>query len=104
MPAIVQLYVPGTAALFVVNVSVLVLVPDIDDGLNAAVNPAYFVYAVRATLPLKPPVLVRLIVLVPVPPWLTFTLEGDADRLKSGANGLLSISMPLALGPPVTLV
>jgi hypothetical protein len=63
--------------------SVRVLVPVVEAGLNAAVTPLGSPVAVKATLPLKPPDGVTVMVLVAVDPWLTVILAEAAVSEKS---------------------
>jgi hypothetical protein len=51
---------------------------------NPAVTPAGKPEADRVTLPVKPPEGVIVIVLVPLLPWVTLTLLGEADSEKFG--------------------
>jgi len=64
-------------------VKVNVLVPVVDEGLKLAVTPEGKPLALRATLPVNPPIAVTVMELVAVPPWATETLEGLADNEKS---------------------
>jgi len=78
-----------------------VLVPVAVVGLKAAVTPDGSPLAARATLPLNPPLGVTVIVLVAVPPSLTDTLDGLAERAKLGALtvsviGAVAVREPLA--------
>jgi hypothetical protein len=82
VPAIVTVNVPVVAPLLAVSVNVLVLVVLL--GLSVAVTPLGWPEADRLTLPVKPFCGVTAIVLVPLFPWVTVTLLGDADRLKFG--------------------
>ena len=82
VPVIVTVALPVVAVLLAVNVSVLVLVVLL--GLNDAVTPLGRPEADRPTLPPKPFCGLTVIVLVPLVPWVTVTLDGDAERLKFG--------------------
>jgi len=72
--------VPVAAVALAVSVSVHVEV--VGFGLNAAVTPLGKPDAERVTLPLKPFTGVMVIVLAPPLPCVTFTLFGEAERLK----------------------
>jgi hypothetical protein len=82
VPPIVTDTVPVVAVLEAVNVTVLV--PVAGFGLNPAVTPLGSPDAVNVTLPLNPPEGVIVIVEVPVLPWVTATLLGEADNVKLG--------------------
>jgi len=84
-PLIVTVAVPAVAVLDAVNVSVLE--PVVEAELKEAVTPAGNPLALRATLPLNPPVGVTVIVLVPLDPMVTPMLEGLAAREKLGGGG-----------------
>ena len=66
VPVTVTVAVPVAAVLLAVKVSVLVLV--VLEGLNDAVTPEGNPEAERLTLPLKPPVGLTVMVLVPLFP------------------------------------
>ena len=80
VPVMVMVLVPVVAVLEAVKVSELVdvvgLVP------NAAVTPEGNPEADNVTLPVKPPEGVTVIVLPPLLPCVTETLEGEADKEK----------------------
>ena len=78
----VKVTVMGAAAMLAD--SVRVLVPMVAVGLKDAVTPLGKPGADRLTLLLKPPDGVTLIMLVPLEPFATVRLLGDAIRLKSG--------------------
>ena len=78
-PATVTVLVPGGAVLLAVNVNVLVLVVLL--GLNNAVTPLGRPDADKLTLPLKPFRGVTVMVLVPLAPWTTVRLLGEAERV-----------------------
>ena len=80
VPVTVTVMVPVAALLLAVNVTVLV--PVAGFGLNPAVTPLGRPEAERLTLPVNPFDGVIVIVLVTLPPGVTVTLLGDADRLK----------------------
>lgn len=82
-PVIVTVDVPVVAVELAVNVTTLVEV--VGFVPKVAVTPAGNPEADRVTLPVKPFRSVSVIVLVPVEPWATETLVGDADRPKSAA-------------------
>jgi hypothetical protein len=82
VPVIVTVAVPVVAVLLAVRVKVLVevvgLVP------NVAVTPLGKPEAASVTLPVNPPTSVTVMVLVPLPPCVTVTLVGAAERVKLG--------------------
>ena len=69
---------PTVAALEAVSVNVLVVVALA--GVNEAVTPNGRPLAVSATDPVKPPVLARVTVLVPLAPWAMLRLAGETDK------------------------
>ena len=79
VPVMVIVEVPVVAVAFALNVSTLEdvvgLVPKV------AVTPAGRPEAERVTLPVKPPVGLTVIVLVPLPPCVTVTLVGEAESV-----------------------
>jgi len=77
-PETVTVTVPGAAVLAAVSVNVLVFAVLL--GLNDAVTPLGRPEADRPTLPLKPLCGVTVIVLVPLVPWTTLRLFGEAER------------------------
>jgi hypothetical protein len=81
---IVSVEVPATVALEVEIVSVEVPELEIEAGEKLAVAPEGKPVADRPTLPAKPFWGVTVIVLAPLLPWVTVTLDGDAERPKSG--------------------
>src|SRR5438093_485345 len=83
VPVMVTLTVPVVAVGFAVSVSVLDVV--VGFGSKAAVTPLGSPAAERVTLPVKPFSGETEIVLEPLLPWVTATLLGEADRVKSGA-------------------
>jgi len=98
--------VTGTVAVLTVAVgeavNVKVLVPVVGFGVNVAVTPAGKPPMLKATLPVKPPLRVAVIVLVAVPPCRTETLPGFANSAKFGgllttvsAIGVVWMSEPL---------
>ena len=74
--------VPVVAVALAVNVTTLVDVVGL--VANAAVTPAGRPEAERVTLPAKPPEGVTVIVLLTLLPWVTATLDGDAESEKFG--------------------
>jgi hypothetical protein len=80
VPVIVTVNVPVVAPLLAVSVNVLVLVVLL--GLSVADTPLGWPEADKLTLPVKPFCRLTVIVLVPLVPWVTVTLLGDAERLK----------------------
>ena len=77
VPVTVMVLVPVVAVLLAVNVRALVEVVGLVPKL--AVTPAGSPDAERLTLPLKPFTGFTVMVLVPLPPWVTVTLAGDAE-------------------------
>lgn len=90
-PVTVTVAVPTVAVLLAVKVTTLVdvagLVP------KAAVTPVGRPEADNVTLPVKPPVLVTVTVLVPVPPCVTETLAGEAESEKFGAATVVTVRL-----------
>ena len=78
-PVMVTVTVPVAAVVLAVNVNVLVLVVLL--GLNNAVTPLGRPDADKLTLPLKPFCGVTVMVLVPLAPWTTVRLLGEAERV-----------------------
>jgi hypothetical protein len=68
--------VPVVAVVVTVNVTTL--------PAKLAVTPAGRPVAAKVTAPLNPLIAVTVMVLVAVPPWVTETFVGFADREKSG--------------------
>ena len=97
IPVTMTVTVPVAAPLLAVKVTVLV--PDAGFGLNPAVTPLGKPEADRLTLPVNPFDGVTVIALVPLPPWVTVTLLGDADRLKF-APPARAVIRPLPFGLP----
>ena len=79
VPVMVTLVVPIDAVPLAVNVNVLVFAVLV--GLNDAVMPLGSPEADKLTLPLKPFRGTTVIVLVPLPPWVTLTLAGNAESV-----------------------
>lgn len=90
VPVTVTVAVPTVAVLLAVNVKTLVEVVGLVPKL--AVTPAGRPEADRVTLPVKPFTLLTVIVLLPVPPWVTATLAGEAESEKSGCAGAVTVS------------
>jgi hypothetical protein len=78
-PETVTVAVPVAAVLLAASVKVLV--PPVPVGLNDAVTPLGRPDADKLTLLLKPPCGVTAMVLVPLVPWTTLRLLGDAERV-----------------------
>src|SRR5262249_7381934 len=81
-PVTVTVTAPIVAALDAVNVNTL-LVPVAEAGLKLAVTPLGNPLALKATAPVKPPLRVIVIALVPLAPRLTVRLVGLAVSRKS---------------------
>ena len=77
VPVMVTVAVPVVAVEFALSVTTLVEVVGLVPKL--AVTPAGSPDAERLTLPLKPFTGFTVMVLVPLPPWVTVTLAGDAE-------------------------
>jgi hypothetical protein len=99
VPVMVTVAVPVVAVL--VAVRVRVLVDDVGFGLKLAVTPLGSPVACRVTLPENPPTSVTVIALVLLPPCVTETLLGEADRVKLGLEEpARAFSNPLPFGLP----
>src|SRR6266403_4540032 len=79
VPVRVTVTVPVVAVLLAVSVNVLV--PAVLLGLNDAVTPLGRPDADKLTLPLKPPCGETVTMLVPLVPWTTLRLFGEAERV-----------------------
>lgn len=79
VPVTVTVAVPTVAVALAVKVNTLVAVVGLVP--NAAVTPAGSPDAERVTLPVKPPEGVTVMVLLPLAPWVTVKLAGEADRV-----------------------
>ena len=79
------------AVLLAVNVTVLLVV--VLPGLKDAVTPLGRPEADKLTLPLKPFIGLTVMVLVPVPPWVTDTLVGEAESEKFGTAAAFTVSV-----------
>ena len=71
------------AELLAVRVSTWV--PAVDPAAKEAVMPLGRPLAERETAPEEPPISVEVIVVVPLPPWATDTVVGEAERVKPSA-------------------
>ena len=76
-------------------VKLTVLLPVVEAGLKLAVTPEGKPLALRATLPVNPPVGVTVIELVTVPPCATEALEGFADKEKFWAGETVRVIVVL---------
>lgn len=85
VPVIVTVEVPVVAVALAVKVTELVDVVGLVPKL--AVTPEGRPEADRVTLPVNPPEGVTVMVLLPLLPCVTVTLEGDADKVKLGEDG-----------------
>src|SRR6266508_2636748 len=83
VPVTVTVAAPRVAALEVVNVNTL-LVPVAGFELKLALTPLGNPLALKVTPPVKPPLRVMVIALVPLAPRLIVRLEGLAESAKSG--------------------
>lgn len=96
VPVIVTVAVPTVAVEEAVSVKVEVALPFAGGvtGLveNAAVTPLGRPLALSVVAESKPPVLVTVMVLVPLPPWVTVTEVGEAEMLKFGDADELTVS------------
>jgi hypothetical protein len=97
-PLIATLKVPNAAALDAARVSML-FPPVVEGGLNVAVTPLGNPLALKATLPVNPPVRVMVIVLTPLAPGLTVRLDGFADKVKSCAL-TVRVNVVVRVNPP----
>ena len=79
VPVIVTVEVPVVAVLLALNVTTLVDV--VGFVPKVAVTPAGSPDADRLTLPVNPPVGVTVMVELPLLPWVTLRLEGEADSV-----------------------
>ena len=89
VPVIVTVDEPTVAVLLAVKVSTLELVDDA--GLNEAVTPVGIPVAVKATLPVNPPVSVTVIVSVPLLPCFTVRDVGEEERVKPDTGLVLTV-------------
>ncbi len=96
--------VTAAAAAVLVAVNVTVLVPVVETGEKAALTPVGNPVALKATLPVNPPVGVTVIVLVAVPPCPTETLAGLAASEKSACPGTVSVTVAVCTSVPLVPV
>jgi hypothetical protein len=103
VPVIVTVEVPVVAVLLAVSVSTLV--PVVGFVPNAAVTPLGRPDAARVTLPVNPPASATVMVLVPLLPWVTDRLLGEAESVKLGVEdeGASRLMMPVVFGLPQPL-
>src|SRR5262245_19477143 len=92
VPVTVTVAAPRVAVPEAVNVNTL-LVPVAEAGLKLAVTPPGNPLALKATLPVKPPARVIVIVLVPLAPRLTVRLVGLADSEIGSASGRFRVRL-----------
>jgi hypothetical protein len=95
---------PIAAVLDAVRVSVLLVVADA--GLKLAVTPAGAPLALKVTPPVKPPICLIVIALVPLALRLIVRLAGLAESAKSGAGTIrliVAVRVRLPLVVPVTV-
>ena len=71
------------AELLAVRVSTWV--PAVEPAAKEAVMPLGRPLAERETAPEEPPISVEVIVVIPLPPWTTDTVVGEAERVKPSA-------------------
>jgi len=99
VPVIVTVEVPVVAVALAVSVSTLV--PVVGFVPNAAVTPLGKPEAASVTLPVNPPASATLMVLVPLPPWVTDRLLGEAESVKLGvAEPANRLMIPVVFGLP----
>lgn len=101
VPVTVTVDVPAVAEAEAVKVRVELAVPLAGGvtgfGENAAVTPEGKPVALSVVAELKPFRLVMVVVLVPVPPWLTVTDVGESAMEKSGAAAAVMVSEMVAV-------
>jgi len=95
VPVIVTVNAPVVAVLLAVRVSMLEVVEAA--GLKEAVTPLGSPVAVKATLPVNPPVSVTVTVSVPLAPCFTETVAGEEVRLKPATGKALTVSAMVVL-------
>jgi len=98
VPVTVTVEVPNAAELLAVKVSVLLVVAEA--GLNDAVTPAGRPVAARLTPLVKPFCGVTVMVLVPVFPGTTVTLEGFAERVNEGGPVTVTVRRAVLVSDP----
>jgi len=105
VPVMVTVEEPDGVPLGTGIVSTL-LFPVVEGGLKLGVTPAGNPLALKATLPVNPPVRVIVIVLIPLAPGLIVRLAGLAEIVKfGGASGLtVRLMGMLCVIPPPTPV
>lgn len=81
----------------VAAVRVSTWVPAVEPAKKEAVTPLGKPLAERVIVPEKPPTSVGEIVVVPLPPWATDTVVGEADNVKPGATFTVTDPLPVAL-------
>jgi hypothetical protein len=89
VPVTVTVDVPVVAVALAVKVKTLV--PVVGLVPKVAVTPEGRVEVANVTLPVKPPEGVSVMVLLPLPPWATVTLVGEAESEKSGVATALMV-------------
>lgn len=101
VPVTVTVAVPTVADAEAVNVRVELVLPLAGGvtglGEKAAVTPEGRPVALSVVAELKPFKLVMVVVLVPVPPWLTVTEVGESAMEKSGAAAAVIVSEMVAV-------
>jgi hypothetical protein len=95
VPVIVTVAVPVVAVLLAVNVTVLLVV--VLPGLKDAVTPLGRPEADKLTLPVNPFTGLTVMVLVPLPPWVTETLVGEAESEKFGTAAAFTVSVTVVV-------
>jgi hypothetical protein len=61
--------------------------------LKLAVTPLGKPLAVKVTVPVNPPVGVTVIVLVPVPPWVTLAAVAEREKLATGFTVRVNVAV-----------
>jgi hypothetical protein len=92
VPVMLTVAGPGVAEPEAVKVRVL-HVPVVEVGEKLAVTPPGNPVVLKATLAVNPPVRVTVIFDVPFAPRLIVRLGGDAERIKSGVGGALTVRL-----------
>jgi hypothetical protein len=90
VPVTVMVNAPVVAVLLAVSVSTLEVAEEV--GLKAAVTPLGIPVAVKATLPVNPPVSATVIVSLPLAPCLTVSEEADGLSEKPAVDPLTVIA------------
>lgn len=85
VPVMVTVAAPAVAVTFAVRVTLLLEAVGLAPKL--AVTPAGSPDADKLTLPVNPPDGVTVIVVLPLSPWVTFKLAGEADSAKLTGTG-----------------